>query len=217
MWKCPTERNIFFAIAIVAIAGCSGGQKTEENNAPPPGGNTAPTISGSPIVSVGVGTAYSFTPNANDADGDTLTFSVQNLPTWASFDTGNGEVSGTPQSGDVFTYTDISISVSDGQANASLAPFEIDVLAQGNLTATLSWTAPTQNSDNTPLLDLAGYRVSYGLSLGAYPNFVDGDNPGISTVMVQNLTPNTYYFVVSAVNGVGVASDYSNVAVITLQ
>ena len=45
--------------------------------------NRAPTISGSPRTSITAGTFYSFRPTASDLDGDTLTFSIQNKPTWA--------------------------------------------------------------------------------------------------------------------------------------
>ena len=41
--------------------------------APPSGGNRAPTISGTPATSLIVGAQYSFTPTANDADGQPLT------------------------------------------------------------------------------------------------------------------------------------------------
>ena len=37
------------------------------------GGNSAPTISGSPAGAVTIGDSYSFSPNASDPDGDALT------------------------------------------------------------------------------------------------------------------------------------------------
>jgi hypothetical protein len=52
--------------------------------------NVAPTISGTPSPSVTAGTAYSFVPTASDPNNDPITFSVQNLPTWASFSTVTG-------------------------------------------------------------------------------------------------------------------------------
>ena len=42
--------------------------------------NRAPTISGTPATSVTAGTAYNFQPTGADADGDTLTYSIQNKP-----------------------------------------------------------------------------------------------------------------------------------------
>jgi hypothetical protein len=48
--------------------------------------NRAPSISGAPMTSITVGSAYAFVPVATDADGDRLTFSILNRPAWASFD-----------------------------------------------------------------------------------------------------------------------------------
>ena len=58
--------------------------------------NRAPTISGAPATSVTAGQAYSFRPTAADADNDTLGFSIQNRPTWATFSSVTGQLSGTP-------------------------------------------------------------------------------------------------------------------------
>jgi hypothetical protein len=110
-------------------------------SAPP---NRVPTISGSPPTSVSAGTAYSFAPTASDPDGDALTFSVSNLPAWASFDTATGRLSGTPAAQHVGTTTGILISVDDGhQATASLAAFNLTVQAVSVGSATLTWLTPT--------------------------------------------------------------------------
>ena len=47
--------------------------------------NRPPVISGSPATSVTVGQAYSFTPTASDPDGQALSFSIANRPSWATF------------------------------------------------------------------------------------------------------------------------------------
>ncbi len=90
--------------------------------------NTPPTISGNPSTSVQVGTSYSFTPTARDADGDTLTFSITGRPGWATFSTTTGRLSGTPTA--TGTFGPIAISVSDGTASASLPSFSITVSAE---------------------------------------------------------------------------------------
>nr|WP_223192106.1 Ig-like domain-containing protein [Pseudoalteromonas piscicida] len=89
--------------------------------------NDAPIISGTPTTSVKQDEAYSFTPTASDIDSQTLTFSVTNLPAWASFDTSSGGLAGTPTREDVGTYSNVIISVSDGALQASLPAFEINV------------------------------------------------------------------------------------------
>ncbi|WP_345984863.1 tandem-95 repeat protein [Sulfurimonas sp. HSL-1656] len=90
--------------------------------------NDAPTIDGTPATSVNQDAPYSFTPGASDLDGDTLTFSIQNKPSWATFDTATGALSGTPGNADVGTTTGIVISVSDSLLTASLAAFDLEVI-----------------------------------------------------------------------------------------
>jgi hypothetical protein len=91
--------------------------------------NSAPTIWGIPATSVDAGSAYSFRPSASDPDGQALRFAVQGLPSWASFDTATGALTGTPASSQAGTYSGIVISVSDGLASSSLAPYSIAVAA----------------------------------------------------------------------------------------
>src|SRR6056297_44725 len=179
--------------------------------------NSAPTISGTPAKAVTEGSQYTFTPGASDPDGDSLSFSITNKPSWAAFDTGTGRLSGTPQAGDVGTYADIVISVSDGQATASLGAFAITVEAIAMGSVTLSWSPPTENTDGTTLTDLAGYRIYWGTTSGSYPNSVTIDNPGLNTYVVENLTPGTYEFVATSYNTSGVESDYSAPATKTVQ
>ncbi|QIR15124.1 putative Ig domain-containing protein [Shewanella aestuarii] len=90
--------------------------------------NDAPVISGSPATSVNEDAVYSFTPSVSDDDtGDTLTFSISNKPTWASFNSSNGQLSGTPTNADVGTTSGIVISVNDGTETVSLSAFDITV------------------------------------------------------------------------------------------
>lgn len=87
----------------------------------------------------------------------------------------------------------------------------------GSFSATLSWTPPTQNDDESPLMNLAGYKIYSGPSEGQYTNEEFINNPGLSAYTVQNLTANSYYFVVTAINGTGAESDFSNVVEWTAQ
>jgi Putative Ig domain len=174
--------------------------------------NTPPVISGTPSTEIVVGSLYDFVPTASDADGDTLTFSVTGLPAWASFDSTSGRLYGTPVGADVGVYSNVRISVSDGEDTASLAAFSITVADIVLGSATLTWTPPTQNTDGTPLTDLSGYRIYWGTSSGNYPNSVTINNPGLTSYVVENLAPGTYEFVSTALNASGVESGYSNTA-----
>jgi len=180
--------------------------------------NMPPEISGNPPGSVTVGQTYSFMPTASDPDGDTLTFGLTGAPAWLTVSSGTGVVTGMPQSGDVGSYTGIVLYADDGQSRTELPAFSIlvnDVPMTGSVT--LSWTAPTQNTDGSPLTDLAGYRIYYGTSPGNYTQQpIVIDNPGLTSYVVDNLAAGTYYFVSTSVNLQGIQSDYSNVATKTV-
>ena len=166
--------------------------------------NSAPTISGSPATSVSAGQAYNFQPSATDADGDVLTFSIQNRPSWATFSPTTGRLSGTPTASQTGTYGNIVISVTDGKVTRSLSAFSISVQsASGTGSVTLSWTAPTRNTDGTALTNLAGYRVHYGTSAGNYTHSVQLPNKSLTSVVIEDLTPARWYFAVQGVQHVG--------------
>ena len=174
--------------------------------------NRAPTISGSPATSINAGGAYSFQPTAADPDGNGLTFAIANKPAWATFSTTTGRLSGTPDAASVGSYTNVSISVSDGTVSASLPAFAIAVNQISLGAATLSWTPPTENEDGTVLTNLAGYRIYYGTSSTALTQSIQVSNAGVSTYIVDGLAPATYYFSVRAYTTVGTESINSNVA-----
>ena len=212
---------VLIALSAAALSGCGGGDDesapasgTAQPPAPPPSGgsNHAPTISGTAPGAVNASSAYDFMPASADADGDVLAFSIANKPEWATFSTSTGRLSGTPAAADVGTYSNISISVSDGHASTALSPFAIAVTAISNGRATLSWTAPTENTDGSTLSNLAGYRIRYGTSAGALTQTILIDNASVTTYVVEDLAPATWYFAVTAVNSTGSESAYSNVA-----
>lgn len=179
--------------------------------------NTAPTISGDPNTEVVQGGNYYFLPTADDPDGDPLSFHATNLPPWASIDYSNGRVSGTPGAGDIGLYSQITVSVSDGQITTELPAFSIEVMAYADGTVTLSWVAPTENADGSPLLDLAGYEIHWGLESTSYSDSVTIMNPGITTYVVDNLTTGTHYFAIQAISGQGNYSAFSTEAVTSIE
>ncbi len=79
--------------------------------------------------------------------------------------------------------------------------------------AALSWTPPTLNTDGSPLTDLASYKVYYGNESGNYHTSIQISNNGMTVYVVKHLTPNTYYFVMTAINSSGVESNFSNEAI----
>jgi VCBS repeat-containing protein len=176
--------------------------------------NRAPTISGNGTRTVTVGQAYSFTPTASDPDGNPLTFAVTGRPAWLSFNATNGALTGTPGAGDVGNST-VTITVSDGTLSATLSA-TITVAAVATGSATLNWTPPTTRADGSALSNLASYRVYYGTQSGSLSTRIDVSNPGVSSYVVTNLAPGTWFFAVTAVDSSGAESDRSNVASLTV-
>jgi len=207
---------VLAATTAMALAGCktdstktagtvAGGIPTK----PQSNGNHAPSISGSPARSVTLGQTYSFKPTAKDADGDAITFKIANKPDWAAFDAATGRLSGQPADADAGTYTGIVISATDGKATASLAAFAITVNQIANGSATVTWNPPTENTDGTPLTDLAGYRIRYGQAPNQLTNVVTITNVGLTSAVIENLGPGTWYFGVVAFNDEQVESAVS--------
>lgn len=155
--------------------------------------NTAPTISGAPSTSVQAGTAYSFTPAAADVDKDTLSFSITNKPSWATFSISSGQLSGTPTTAQIGTYSGIVISVSDGKATASLASFSINVTAAANKAPTISGTPATS--------------VNVGVAYNFTPTAADADNDPLTFTIANK--PNWASFSTSTgkLSGTPTASD----------
>ncbi|MCC7258505.1 MAG: putative Ig domain-containing protein [Gammaproteobacteria bacterium] len=179
---------------------------------PPP--NRAPTIAGTPPASVMAGQSYVFQPSASDPDGNPLTFSIQTRPSWATFNTQTGRLSGTPsQAG---TYSNIVISVSDGSLSASLQAFSITVNQAVVGSATLMWQPPTTNADGSPLTDLAGYRIYYGTSAGNLDQVVTIQGTGNTSHVVNGLSGGTWYFGIRAYDSDGLESALSNVVSTTI-
>jgi hypothetical protein len=180
------------------------------------GAPAGPTLSGTPLGSVLVGNAYSFTPANTDSSGGALTFNVKNAPGWATFNSATGELSGTPTAADVGTYSNITIGVSDGTSSVSLPAFQIAVTQVASGSATLTWMAPTENTNGTPLTNLAGYQIYYGTSATVMSQSVKIANPGIVTYVVSNLSPGTWYFSVKAYTSANVESGTSAVVSTTI-
>jgi hypothetical protein len=142
---------------------------------------------------------------------------IANAPAWATFNVATGQLSGTPTSTHVGTYSNVIISVSDGKASAALAPFAITVVSASIGTAAITWTPPTANTDGSTLTDLAGYRILYGVSAAQLTQTIQVASAGISSYVVENLAPGTYYFAVRAYTSGGAESVSSNVVTKVVQ
>jgi len=89
-------------------------------------------------------------------------------------------------------------------------------LSGGTGSATLSWEAPTTNSDGTALMDLAGYRIYYGSSAEHLDHTVNIGTVGVQTYVIEGLGPGNWYFAVMALAADGAESGLSDLVVKTI-
>ena len=68
---------------------------------------------------------------------------------------------------------------------------------------TLSWSAPTENTNGSALTNLAGYIIYYGTSASAMTQTIDINTVGMLTYVVENLSAGNWYFQIVAVNAEG--------------
>jgi Putative Ig domain len=204
-------RTLVASALLIFIGGCGGGGGDDDAE-PAVITDGAPLIGGTPPTTIRVGEPYTFRPTSIDPDGDELHFSATRLPHWASLDPHTGKLTGWPHPGDEGAYIGITIRVSDGVAEAVLPAFAIEVSQSAIGSATLSWTAPTQYTDGTPLTGLAGYRIEYGREVSDPDHFLLIQNPSINTVVIERLSTGTWHFTLVAFDDGSIESEPSALA-----
>ncbi|HEV6968357.1 Ig-like domain-containing protein [Roseateles sp.] len=122
------------------------------------GANHVPVIDAVQDLTLDEGDSLQLPLLASDADGDTVTLLVRNLPAGAYFDAATGILSWTPGYDQAGTYKDLTIVASDGKQ---------EVQRRFNLTVKQGWPSPV-----FPALDTQVLREGdrFGLQLpGAVP------------------------------------------------
>jgi Putative Ig domain len=126
-WTHPRMRTLRHGALITllaSIAACGGQDGASDVAAATPAAHLA--ISGKPPATITAGSEYTFTPTVSPAEaGRTLTFSITNKPSWASFNGRSGNLAGSPASPG--TFSAILIGVTDGKNSTSLPPFTVTV------------------------------------------------------------------------------------------
>lgn len=216
---CLAVRDLFLAVAVTltctVLAGCSGSTDSTAavaaspgdtvdpqppaSDAPPP--DDEPASSQPPTVSltaaeevVEAGQPVQLSWNSQHADECSASGG------W----NGDREPDGTAQAGPIDTSTTFTLSCSGPGGNA-VAMLSVSVLG----IVTLSWQAPDENVDGTPLDDLAGYRIYYGTGSRDYSDEVAIGSSGITSQDVL-LASGSYYFAMTALDADGNESAYSN-------
>jgi hypothetical protein len=81
---------------------------------------------------------------------------------------------------------------------------------------TVNWSTPTQNTNGTPLVNLAGFRIFYGTDPNNLSQSAQIANPGLTSYVLSNLAPGTWYIGLSDYTASGVQSSLSNIASTTV-
>ena len=121
--------------------------------------NKAPVIGSIRNQTVTAGNPLTFTVNASDANGDSLTYSASSLPSGAMFDTTTHKFSWTPTASQKGTYRNVRFLVNDGTTTVAK-----------NITITVKTAnqAPTLNTISNKTVK-AGSTLMFAVS-GSDPN-----------------------------------------------
>ena len=80
----------------------------------------------------------------------------------------------------------------------------------------LSWTAPTEDENSSPLDDLAGYDVHCWDGASQYTITIHVEDPATTKYVIDGLAPGTYLCAVAAIDADGRESALSNVVAKTV-
>jgi hypothetical protein len=140
--------------------------------------------------------------NANGTLTPTLTWSTTPAATSCTA-SGDAAWAGTKAASGTQTLADFPTTTPKAYALVCTWP--------GQTQALLTWTPPTQNTDGTPLTNLAGYRVNYGASASSLVQAAQIANAAATTHTITNLTPGTWFFGIKAYTTQGAESALSNI------
>lgn len=118
--------------------------------------------------------------------------------------TGSKATSGSEATAPITVNTTYTLTCSGPLGNAVAM---IEVAANGVLS--ISWQPPTENVDGSPLTDLGGYNIYYGMTPGDYSDQVNVANPGATDFSVT-LASGEYYIAMTALDIDGNESALSN-------
>ncbi len=188
-------------LVALALSGCGGGgggdtsssSITQPTPPPTPGATPNVQLSASPP---GVAPGDSTTLNWSSTNADTCTASG----VWS----GGKALSGSENTGAINQDQTYQLTCTGSGSASAMAMTTVTVR-----TASLTWDAPTQNVDGSPLTDPAGYRVYWGNAPRTYGVPAAVSDPSVTSHVIA-LSPDVYYFAVTALDVDGNESAFSN-------
>jgi len=146
----------------------------------------------------------------DNGDSVVLTWTSTNADSCETSDnwTGSGPSSvateGSQSVGPLNANSTFSLTCSNVQGSA-VEMVSVNVTAE----LSLSWVAPTENVDGTPLTDLDGYRIYYGVSSRNYGAPEEVTDSSATSVSIE-VPSGSYYVAMTAMDAEGNESGYSN-------
>ena len=111
-------------------------------------------------------------------------------------------------------YTNDTPPADPGGGNTPPPPS--DPLPTTNKSVSLSWLPPLTYTDGSTLNNLQGHNIYMKTGSGSFVKIYTINTAGLATHLVENLSPGTYTFTVTAFNSAGIESDFSQPVTITL-
>lgn len=171
IWSAASTKVIYVAgkpIVITNPAAMQGSAQVTVQAMPVIPTNHAPSFVSTPVTTAQVGTPYTYHANANDADGDALTYSLSASPTGMMMDSLMGLISWIPTAAGT---SNVVVSVSDGKVSVTQS-YSITVSPIPDITApviTLTGANPQVIEVGTAYLELGA------TALDNYDGDVSGD------------------------------------------
>ncbi len=165
----PAAGDLGLTGSIVVTATNSAGMDTETFQIDVEG--IPPLFTSTPITVATVGMPYSYTVAASGVP--TATFTNGALPGWLNFNTGTGELSGTPATADIGLSAQITLTATNGWAPDDTQTFQIDVLGVAPQITSAAVTTATAGQPYTYTIVATGNPA---------PNLTVGGNPGWLTL-----------------------------------
>ena len=95
-------------------------------------------------------------------------------------------------------------------------PAPNDPLPTTTTSVSLSWVPPLYYTDGSSLSDLQGHNIYMKIGSGNFVKIYTLNTTATATHLVENLSPGTYTFAVTAFNSNGVESSFSQTVTVTL-
>jgi imidazole glycerol phosphate synthase subunit HisF len=169
--------------------------------------NQMPTITSAPVTTATEGVLYAYDVNGEDADGDTLTFSLILFPSGMTIDTATGVINWIPSATQSGQYT-VTVQIDDGRGGVNTQTFTITVAEAINVNPQIT-SEPKLDANNNFLYvydveatDADGDTLTFSLITSPSGMTIDGST-GLINWTPSGLQAGTHSVTVQVSDGRG--------------